>query len=227
MLGTCANANYITDGHIYSKAQQVNDWFLATEYNFLYYRYRRQVPFLGLFAITMEQEAEAFNHPAFWTRVIGGGLSGRHLVDGSFGSRYMTYEDRWEPVPSYDDLYANEGHTEQTVQVGCRGPGGWNDPNGRRTRDNGTTFTQWWDEACSRNVNLALVHSWNEWGGPGEQLNQECSTDIEPMSGGHGTYYLSLLADQVARFKGQSQQGANMTRAAKQLSPEASGRQSH
>lgn len=161
------------------------------------------MPFLGLFASTVEGQGESFNHPAFWTRVIGAGLSGRGLSDSSSGaSRYMTYEDRWEPVPSYDTLYSSEGHTEQTVQVACRSPAGWDDPNKRRCRNNGNTFRDWWSLAYQRNVNLVIVHSFNQWGGPGEEKDQECSTDIEPMSGGHGFQYLDLLRDRIFAFKG-------------------------
>jgi hypothetical protein len=203
MLGTCGDNNNLHNGAIYNKAQQVLDWFVSnSDISPVYWRYRT-VPFLGLFAISSEQEAESFNHPAFWTRVLGGGLSGRGLIDSSYGSRFITYEDRFESLPSYDNLYENEGYTSHTVQVGCRSPNGWDDcPNNNcRCRDNGNTFRDWWNVANSRNVDLVLVHSFNQWGGPGEEKNQECSTDIEPMQGGHDSIYLTYLQEGIASFK--------------------------
>lgn len=205
MLGTCGHPENLSNGAIYAKAEQLNSWFLQTEFNGLWWRYRT-VPLIGLFAATLEQQAEAFNHPAFWTRVMGAGLSGRGLVDGSFKSRYLTYEDRWEPYPSYETLYG-PGTEQQTVQVACRSPGGWTQPDHRRCREGGQTFRDWWQLARNRNVDWVLVHSWNQWGGPGEELSQECSTDIEPMSGGHGDAYLTLLREEVALFKSS----ANLT----------------
>ena len=71
----------------------------------------------------------------------------------------------------------------------------------------------WWNLARERHVEFVIVHSFNQWVGPGEELDQERSTDIEPMQGGHGDYYLRLLKEEVNMYKyGQYlTQGLNAT----------------
>ena len=59
----------------------------------------------------------------------------------------------------------------------------------------------YWNLARERHVEYVIVHSFNQWVGPGEELDQERSTDIEPMQGGHGDYYLRLLKEEVNMYK--------------------------
>ncbi len=80
-----------------------------------------------------------------------------------------TYEDRFEPVPSYGKFYDQNDY--MTVQVACRGISGWTDDYQRLTRNNGDTFRMWWNLARERHVEYVIVHSFNQWVGPGEELD--------------------------------------------------------
>lgn len=79
-------------------------------------------------------------------------------------------------------------------------------PAGRRCRENGAFFEQ--QAAAVRRVRprVVTIHSYNEWMMPNvgdekiaiyaDQFSPECSSDIEPMHGGHGRRYF----DQAKRF---------------------------
>lgn len=67
-------------------------------------------------------------------------------------------------------------------------------------RDGGKTFRNQWARACEIGPKFAMVVSWNEWV-LGEQPSPEVSKDIEP-SKIHGRFYLDLLKEEIARFKG-------------------------
>ena len=67
-----------------------------------------------------------------------------------------------------------------------------------------TIATNW---AYAREVGprVALVQSFNQWSGcvarPGENMDENFSTDVEPMAGGHGDQYLRALGEQARAFK--------------------------
>jgi hypothetical protein len=67
-------------------------------------------------------------------------------------------------------------------------------------RDGGRTFREQWARAREVGPKFAMVVSWNEWV-KGEQFSEAISKDLEP-SEAFGTFYLELLKEEIARFKG-------------------------
>ena len=120
-----------------------------------------------------------------------------YLLSGDYSRfGFWSWEDR-----------SLQSHTSEVVTVGTawRGdPCGWNCPNDRRGRENGNTYRQRWAHARQLNVEIAFIPSFNQWTGcnsnPGENMNAEFSTDIEP-SYEHGTLYLDITREEAAKFK--------------------------
>ncbi len=87
----------------------------------------------------------------------------------------------------------------------------WNKHTGANDGWYGQNFWDQWGRAISVNPRFIVVRGWNEWaalktgldsqGGFTDEYNQEYSNDIEPMSGGHGDYFVELLARRVADWK--------------------------
>lgn len=76
-------------------------------------------------------------------------------------------------------------------------------------RRNGETFYNQWKTAFKYHPKVVTVTWWNEWtalclyGGTfTDEYTQECSRDIEPMSGGHGSKYYEMLKKYIAAYKG-------------------------
>lgn len=112
---------------------------------------------------------------------------------------FWSWEDRGDQTyPVYD------GRPESMVIVaswrrqGEPGQPGYIPEAGRRE---GATFRERWARAREIGPRFAMVVSWNEWT-LGEQPSAEVSKDLEP-SVEHGTRYLELLAEEIARFKGR------------------------
>lgn len=84
-------------------------------------------------------------------------------------------------------------------------------PEGRKCRNNGAYFAEQWSYVFKTMPKFVFVTGWNEWGSQngGDQNNPvfvdqfltECSSDIEPMKGGHGDKYYQLLKGYVRDFK--------------------------
>ena len=115
---------------------------------------------------------------------------------------YWSWEDRCNstfPVVG--------GHPEfMVVSTAVRGdPCGWKCASKREGRANGTTFAKKWKYAMEIGPRVALVPSWGQWVGcqakPDENWNEEFSTDLEPMEGGHGDLYLRLLKNYSLAFR--------------------------
>ena len=72
-------------------------------------------------------------------------------------------------------------------------------------QNGGKTFDENWAYAHAVGPRIAFVQSFNQWSGcdakPGENMNEEYSTDIEPMEGGHGDHYLLALGKHARAFK--------------------------
>jgi hypothetical protein len=120
----------------------------------------------------------------------------------SAAARYWSWEDRGNST-----FPVVNGHPEfQVITAAWRGdPCGWPCPQSRRGRENGTTFLDKWADARAVGPRVVLVQSFNQWTGcpsnPGENMDEEFSTDVEPMAGGHGAAFLDLLGQQVRLFK--------------------------
>lgn len=79
-------------------------------------------------------------------------------------------------------------------------------------RQNGDYFIKYMDAAIAADVKFIFIHSWNEWtaqnfGTPETPVfvdlwKTEYSSDIEPMTGGHGWYYYNLMCQKISEFKG-------------------------
>ena len=82
-------------------------------------------------------------------------------------------------------------------------------------RKSGQTFRDALDFALNSGVPIIIVQAFNQWTGctanPGENMDQERSTDIEPMLGGHGNLYMTILKEYVEKFKGISLSDTSQT----------------
>jgi hypothetical protein len=84
---------------------------------------------------------------------------------------------------------------------------------GAQGRRGGAFFTKYMDAAIRVKPTFVFIHSWNEWTAgnwhqddPGrpyivDQWLEEYSSDIEPMAGGHGSFYYELMKRKVGEFK--------------------------
>lgn len=78
-------------------------------------------------------------------------------------------------------------------------------------RQNGAYFIKYMEAAIAADVKFVFIHSWNEWcaqnfGTPSAPVftdlwKKEYSADIEPMDGGHGWQYYTLMCEKIAEFK--------------------------
>ena len=78
-------------------------------------------------------------------------------------------------------------------------------------RKRGATFYNQWKNAFNSKSKVVTITWWNEWtaialnvGGQvkfTDNYNQECSRDIEPMSGGHGDKYYKLMKLLISDYK--------------------------
>jgi hypothetical protein len=85
------------------------------------------------------------------------------------------------------------------VSAAFPGETGWSDA-ASVGRAGGETFKTQWAYAGEVGPQIVLINSFNEWVRPEEQ-DPEFSNDIKP-SEVHGHFYLDLLTEQVAEFKG-------------------------
>lgn len=75
-------------------------------------------------------------------------------------------------------------------------------------RRNGETFHTQWETAFKYHPKVVTITWWNEWtagclnGGTfTDEYSQECSRDIEPMSGGHGARYYEMMKEYISAYK--------------------------
>ncbi len=113
---------------------------------------------------------------------------------------YWSWEDRGPQTYSVHD-----GRPEAMVVVASWRPQGEpGEPHYIPTapRSHGDTFRRQWARADQVGPKFAMVVSWNEWH-RGEQPSAEVSKDIEP-SQEFGRFYLDLLKEEIAKFKGNA-----------------------
>ncbi|MFT4154877.1 hypothetical protein [Parafilimonas sp.] len=83
---------------------------------------------------------------------------------------------------------------------------------GAQGRNGGAYFKKYMEAAIAVKPKFVFIHSWNEWaaGNWGESQQKpvfvdqwltEYSSDIEPMDGGHGDMYYTLMKEEIAKFK--------------------------
>ncbi len=118
------------------------------------------------------------------------------------------------PPPFYYNGQPEQMSVPVATQATYMTTDGINPSAGAKGRVNGDYFVKYMDAAKNANVKFAFIHSWNEWitGNWGTQSSphfvdqwlQEYSSDIEPMTGGHGSYYYDLMKTKIAEFKGIS-----------------------
>lgn len=111
---------------------------------------------------------------------------------------YWSWEDRGQQTYTVQN-----GRAEAMVICAStreqKGRDGWNHIPAKERR-NGETFKEQWAYADKIGPKFAMVVSWNEWI-RGEQPSPEVSKDIEP-SKEFGDFYLKLMKDEIAKFKG-------------------------
>ena len=101
---------------------------------------------------------------------------------------------------------------EMSVCAATQGDGPISDPtSNRKGRDNGNYFAEQWNYISRTNPTFVFITSWNEWGAQnlGDETNYifmdhfltEYSADLEPMSGGHGSWYYDLMKNYISNFK--------------------------
>jgi len=126
------------------------------------------------------------------------------------GNCWQFKENATTPPPAF---MFNGTPEQMSVPVSC---GGTSDGTallpGSQGRQDGAFFNTYMTAAQQVKPTFTFLHSWNEWnaGNIGTQTNPffvdqwltEWSSDIEPMSGGHGYQYYDLAAQQVAKLKG-------------------------
>ncbi len=100
-------------------------------------------------------------------------------------------------------------------------------PVGRLCRNHGITFRAQWYNAFQVHPKFITLTWWNEWGAERidsslagcsgqtycftDNYNQECSRDIEPMSGGHGDTYYQWMKQYISAYKNHQSCPMNLT----------------
>ncbi len=194
-----------------AKADQIMQWFVNNETVAHQYFYLDGKPLL----------VDYISTPAFrlTTKWNDSRFTMRHLTGFVTDQPDIYRSDPYGNKISIDGIWSWEDRGEssfpivngfpevQTITAAYRGePCGWLCPNERAGRDNGTTFIKKWNYANKIGPRIVFVQSFNQWAGcnkkPGENMNENYSTDIEPEKGGHGDLYLKLLGQEARTFKG-------------------------
>jgi hypothetical protein len=225
MIGALGNCENITNGFLAKAADIIKTWYIDNpQRNSVYFKYKGK-PLLATAIIGCavyfpsggggwgwgDTPLVPFDRNDFTVRHVNDHNALAGLWDPATGQshkRLWSWGERYLPnnnppiIPSY---MADNGIPEfQIIQAGERGNGGWGGPEGRG-REGGQTFKDYWSIARERDVDLAFIQSWNEWTGteenPGEESTPEYSNDMEPSTA-HGTFYLELMKEEIALFKG-------------------------
>jgi len=193
----------VSSGQLQKKVDQIYDTFIANPlYRKLYQTYQGK-PLLIIYTGTPSpwHSTPPWNDPRFTVRWLTGFVTDQPVLrTKNLISKhgYWSWEDRG------DQTYTvHNGKPEaMTVSAHWRGHGKKGDSYyiPKQGRKNGETFRKQWDRAVEIGPKIVLVTTWNEWT-LGEAESPEMSKDIEP-SVEHGNFYLDLLSEMTARFKG-------------------------
>lgn len=196
-----------SDGRLQRKADQIWDQFVANPVYRPLVQTHLGKPLLVVYVHTPSPFLDgvpAWTDPRFTVRWMTGYVTEQPTLrtddlQSKFG--YWSWEDRGpQTYPVVD------GRPEAMVVVASSRPQsepGRPDFIPAEPRDGGETFRRHWARAGKIGPKFALVVSWNEWT-LGEQPSPEVSKDIEP-SKEFGHFYLDLLKEEVAKFKGETQ----------------------
>ena len=101
------------------------------------------------------------------------------------------------------------GRPESATITSAVRHGTWNNT-GTVHNNKGNTFRIQWDAVIKKNPPVVIIQSWNQWNTDkrsaictigGENWDQDRTTDIEPMKGGHGDLYVQILREKAAIYK--------------------------
>ena len=166
-------------------------------------------PFLASFVLFCEEEAKTWSHPKFTYRPMVADIKERYAksifwswIENRFDQGYTVGPDGKVECVTVNPMLRGTWPPDENPNPG---PGKMQSVG----RKNGNTFKRMWDFAISLKPRIVMVGHWNQWVGcsdkgatlGNENWDQEYSTDIEPMQGGHGNLYLQILKEQVAKFK--------------------------
>jgi len=129
-------------------------------------------------------------------------------VNGKHGVIPVSVAQNCSDSAQFSDnvLYGMTGTTG-----GCRGRS-WHDGADNITEDSykyGYNFQEEWDTAIASDAETAMILQWNEWragayGSPPkvfDEMTNEYSRDIEPMTGGHFDNYYMQMVENIRKFK--------------------------
>ena len=196
----------VSSGRLQKKADQIYDSFIANPlYRKLYQTYLGK-PLLIVYTGTPSpwNSAPPWDDPRFTVRWLTGFVTDQHLhrtkkCISKHG--YWSWEERGKQTYTVH----NRKPEAMTVSAHWRSQGKKGNANyiPKQGRKNGETFRKQWERAMKIVPKIVLVTTWNEWT-LGEAESPEMSKDIEP-SVQHGRFYLDLLSEMVAKFKGTNQ----------------------
>lgn len=204
-IGVTLSPEAVADGRLQRKADQVYDDYVANP------RYRPLMqdhdgkPLLVVYVHTpspWQDGTPDWDDPRFTVRWMTGYVSEQgnlRTEDRVSKYGYWSWEDRGPQTYTLHDGRPEAMVVTAATRVQAEpGNPAYIPEKGRR---NGETFREAWTRAREIGPKFAMVVSWNEWV-RGEQPSVEVSKDIEP-SQEHGRFYLDLMAEEIARFKGQ------------------------
>lgn len=206
-IGVTLAPEALKDGRLQKKADQVYDMYVANpRYRSLLQEYEGK-PLLVVYVNTptpWPREKPDWDDGRFTVRWMTGFVSEQKSLLNNNRDRiskygYWSWEDRGQQTYAVHD-----GRAEAMVICAATreqiGKDGWNYIPAKE-RHNGETFKEQWAYADKIGPKFAMVVSWNEWV-RSEQPSPEISKDIEP-SKEFGDFYLKLMKEEIAKFKGQ------------------------
>ncbi|MES2734073.1 MAG: carbohydrate-binding protein [Bacteroidota bacterium] len=153
--------------------------------------------------------------PAVPTHGIFANYTTRHCwgLDNSGSCWQFKVNSNTPPPPFMYNGQPEQMSAPVSTQASYMTTDGVNLTEGAVGRQNGAYFSKYMDAAKAANVKFVFIHSWNEWAAGNwssipaqptfvDQWLTEYSSDIEPMSGGHGSAYYDLMKQKIAEFKG-------------------------
>jgi protein tyrosine phosphatase (PTP) superfamily phosphohydrolase (DUF442 family) len=201
-LGIDNNPDYITNGALKRKADQVYETYIADP------RFRPLIqdylgkPLLVIYVwcpSPFQEGLPQWDDPRFTVRWMTGFMDDQPNLAEKDGRSKYGFWSWWDRSPQTFSVLNGQPEA-MVVSAAFPGHKGWEDSeHPGRGRRKGETFREQWRRACEIGPKIVVVNSWNEWI-PNEELTPEQSNDIEP-SKSLGHFYLDLMREEIARFK--------------------------